>query len=218
MDIKYTIAGADGQTYGPVSLEELQGWIRDGRVSAQTNVMRSDVNAWHSASQYQELSFATQAAIPPLTSAATAPSRQFVAGQYPDLEKKIKGGASWFYWIAALSMINTISIVSGSNWSFFLGLGVTQIIAAFGRGMGNVGVPVSVILSALACGLFALFGIYANKRHSWAFFAGLILYALDGLIYLVFADWLAFGFHIFAAFCIFVGLKANLDLKKQTGN
>ncbi|MDB6023881.1 MAG: hypothetical protein JWM68_104 [Verrucomicrobiales bacterium] len=216
MEINYTISGSNGQTYGPVSLAELQTWIRDGRVSAQTNVLRSDVNAWHEASKYQELAFAPVIGAPPLASSSGA--RSIAVGQFPELEKKIKGGAGWFYWIAAFSMINSIFIVTGANWSFFLGLGITQFIAVFCAAMGSAGTAVGLVLSALTSGLFVVFGIFANKRHSWAFIVGMILYLLDGMIFFFLSEWMSFGFHLFAAFCIFAGLKANLDLKKQTGS
>ena len=40
----------------------------------------------------------------------------------------IKRGASWFDWIAALSVINSaISLFSGT-WYFVLGLGITEVI------------------------------------------------------------------------------------------
>ena len=219
MEINYTINGSNGQTYGPVSLTELQTWIREGRVGAQTNVLRSDVNTWHEASQYAELAFAPVATgAPPLTQATGTGGRSVAVGQFPELEKKVKSGAGWFYWIAAFSMINSVFIVTGANWSFFVGLGITQYIAAFSSALGSAGTAIALVLSALVCGLFVMFGVLANKRHSWAFIVGMILYLLDGLIFLFIAEWMSFGFHMFAAFCIFTGLKANLELKKQTGS
>ena len=222
MDVQYTIAGADGQTYGPVSLAELQTWIQDGRVGAQTNVLRSDVNSWYPAGQYQELIFPSGTTPPPTAQAGyggAITKRTFVPGQFPELEKKIKNGAGWFFWIAGLSIINSISIMTGSDWGFFLGLGVTQFISGIGRGLGGTaGNAIGFVLSLLVCGLFVLFGIFGNKRHSWAFIVGLVLYLLDGLIFLIFQEWGSFAFHLFASFCIFVGLKANLNLKKELGS
>ena len=55
MEINYKIIGGDGREYGPVTLDELKGWIRDGRVGRQTQIWRSDLNSWLSAAQYQEL-------------------------------------------------------------------------------------------------------------------------------------------------------------------
>ncbi len=55
MDTQYKIIGGDGVEYGPVSLDELQNWISDGRVSGATQVWRSDMSLWSSADRYQEL-------------------------------------------------------------------------------------------------------------------------------------------------------------------
>ena len=55
MDIQYKIIGGDGREYGPVSLEELKAWVRDGRVSGSTQVSRSDVGSWTAAASYVEL-------------------------------------------------------------------------------------------------------------------------------------------------------------------
>ena len=55
METNYKIIGGDGREYGPVTLEELKAWVRDGRVGRETQVWRSDMASWLHASQYQEL-------------------------------------------------------------------------------------------------------------------------------------------------------------------
>jgi hypothetical protein len=62
-----------------------------------------------------------------------------------------------------------------------------------------------------------MFGVFANKLHTWAFLVGMILYALDGLIFLLVGDWLSVGFHVFALFCIFGGFSATRRLKALQG-
>ena len=66
----------------------------------------------------------------------------------------------------------------------------------------------AVVLDLLAAAVFVLFGVFANKRHTWSFVVGMALYALDGLIYLIGQEWLGVGFHAFALFCLFRGFKA----------
>jgi hypothetical protein len=34
MDLTYSIRAHDGQTYGPYNLEDIQDWIREGRINA----------------------------------------------------------------------------------------------------------------------------------------------------------------------------------------
>src|SRR6185369_7816756 len=98
---------------------------------------------------------------------------------------------SWFYWIAGLSLVNSVLALSGSGMSFILGLGVTQIFDGLAQGMGSgAGLAVAVVLDLLAAAVFVFFGVFANKRHTWSFIVGMALYALDGLIYLVAQDWI----------------------------
>jgi hypothetical protein len=42
----YKILGGDGREYGPVSVETLQQWIREGRANAQTQVQREGSVGW----------------------------------------------------------------------------------------------------------------------------------------------------------------------------
>ncbi|MEO7296965.1 MAG: RDD family protein [Verrucomicrobiota bacterium] len=55
MEINYKIIGGDGREYGPVTLDELKGWVRDGRVGRQTQILRSDMGSWLPAAQFAEL-------------------------------------------------------------------------------------------------------------------------------------------------------------------
>jgi uncharacterized RDD family membrane protein YckC len=55
MQTDYKIIGGDGVEYGPATLEELRGWIRDGRVAGMTQVWRSDLAGWSPAARYAEL-------------------------------------------------------------------------------------------------------------------------------------------------------------------
>ncbi len=60
METTYTIIGADGQQYGPISLEQLKGWVAERRVNPETKILRSDINSWLPAAQYTELGMAQQ--------------------------------------------------------------------------------------------------------------------------------------------------------------
>ena len=62
-------------------------------------------------------------------------------------------------------------------------------------------------LDLLAAAVFILFGVFANKGHRWAFIVGMVLFALDGLIFLLAQDWIGVGFHVFVLYCFFRGLK-----------
>jgi len=71
MENHYKIIGGDGREYGPVTGEELVGWIRDGRVSAATQVWNDQRGAWMPASAYVEF---VQALADQAATLGTAPS------------------------------------------------------------------------------------------------------------------------------------------------
>ena len=75
METTYKIIGADGREYGPVTLAELNDWIRQGRIAATTQVLRSDETAWKAAAQFPEFALGPavvaplgEAGLPPLAS------------------------------------------------------------------------------------------------------------------------------------------------------
>ncbi len=129
------------------------------------------------------------------------------------LERSIKNGAYWFFWIVGLSGINTIIVLSGGDWAFLIGLGVTQLAAGFALGMGMSFVA-PLIVFIIVGGILGVLGYFAMKRHTWAFVVGMVLYLLDGLLFLLVMDWLSIGFHIFVLICLGLGLRANLKYKQ----
>lgn len=130
-------------------------------------------------------------------------------------QKRLASGANWFYWIAALSLINTGSYLLGSGWNFIAGLGVTQLIDALAHSSVIFSLESAIVIDVFIAALFAMIGFFSNKRHNWAFIAGIIIYTLDALIFLWVQDWLSIAFHVFALSAIIKGLQANSGLKKM---
>jgi hypothetical protein len=130
--------------------------------------------------------------------------------QRKTLEAQRRSGGQWFYWVAGLSLINTVLDLTGQDWRFLLGLGVTQLVqelaqsADGGTKAGLVGLGVIVLFAAL--GQRAVFG------HRWAFVLGMVLYGLDGAIFLLIQDWVGVGFHAFALVMISRGYVAARQL------
>jgi hypothetical protein len=216
METTYTVLGADGAQYGPITLDQLKIWIGEGRITPETKVLRSDTNSWLQAAQYVELGLS---AAPPIMTAAATPPRFVPAARNPDLERQIKIGADWFFWIAGLSLINTVMHVTGAGFRFYFGLGFTQLTDEFVTKGGSIGSTLGMAISVLIAGSFILFGVFARKRQTWSFIAGMILYGLDGLL-LVLLSLLAgegglllsVGLHGYALYRIFTGMRANSEL------
>jgi hypothetical protein len=129
------------------------------------------------------------------------------------LESNIHSGANWFFWIAALSVINSIIILMDGNWSFLAGMGITQLIDAFAFSFAEEATSaariIAFVLSLTVAGVLVLFGLQAREKRNWAFITGMVLYALDGLIFFYVQDWLSIAFHLFALYGIFQGLRAS---------
>jgi hypothetical protein len=126
-------------------------------------------------------------------------------------------GARWFYAIAALSFVTSIVSLVGGRFAFLVSLGVTQIIDALVSKGGGTAKIIALALDAMAAGVFAILGYFASKRQSWAFIAGMALYALDALLFVFIAVafdaldvavFLAVAFHVYAFYHIFNGYRA----------
>jgi len=75
-----------------------------------------------------------------------------------------------------------------------------------------------MIIGTAAAGVFFLFGRMSSKKKKWAFIVGMIIYALDGLIFLLVNDVKSIAFHIFALVCIYKGFSANKKLNSLIKN
>ncbi len=134
-------------------------------------------------------------------------------------ENNFKSGANWFYWIAGLSVINSIVYVTGGSLSFVIGLGATQLVDVIVRQMiGANSAPISLAIDIFIAGIFVFFGVFSNKGRQWAFIAGMVLYTIDGLLFVYVKDFFGIGFHLFALFFIFNGYRAlNKQAAEESG-
>jgi hypothetical protein len=143
----------------------------------------------------------------------------YLAQEAGELQRQLLSGANWFYWIAGLSLVNSVSSLLGSDWRFIAGLGFTQIIDILAReGFSNAGSAVKIIafiFDLLVACVFVMFGIFAGKKMTWAFGVGMLIYALDAVIFLLGMDILAIAFHVYALYCLFRGLRACQQLNQM---
>ncbi|HXZ31313.1 MAG TPA: hypothetical protein VEH30_03460 [Terriglobales bacterium] len=121
---------------------------------------------------------------------------------------RARAGAKWFYWIAGLSMVNSIVVFTGGNLHFVVGLGITSFVDGLAKRVGGAGSVLDIIVNGFAAGVFILLGIFALKTQKWAFVVGMTLYGLDGLLLLRVKDYLGVGFHAFALYAIYSGYKS----------
>jgi len=166
-----------------------------------------------------------QPAPPPVAEALQ--SDLAAATQRLELERRFKSGANWFYWVAALSIINSLVLQFGGDLHFIFGLGVTQLMDAVLAGVLSNAEPaplltlIAVIIAAIPAAVCALLGYLARMRMAGFYMLGMILYVCDTLLFLLLMDILNVVFHGFVLFGMYGGFRAmralnNLD--RQSGD
>ena len=101
------------------------------------------------------------------------------------LEHAVGSGAGWFYWIAGLSLINTIAALAGTSWRFVIGLCATEILSSMATMEEFVAIkPLAIAMNFIILVVYALLGVFSRKGQSWAFVVGFIFYALDTAVLL----------------------------------
>ena len=138
-----------------------------------------------------------------------------------DITRRMKSGANNFYWIAALSVINSLILQFGGNSFFVVGMAGTLIVdfifidlAAAMPDAALVVKIIGVIFSIIVSGIVALFGLFAGRGKPWAFLLGIAAYAIDALIMLGFQEWMGLVFHGLFLYGLFMGLRALNELEK----
>lgn len=121
-----------------------------------------------------------QSILPPTSS----PEPDLDAQERIQLAAKVIHGVHWFYWVAALSAINTIISASGIEYSFALGLAFTQLIDAFSAQIVGPGRYAVIVVELMIAGVFVVFGLLGTRYQLWAIVAGTVLYVMDGLLLL----------------------------------
>ena len=135
------------------------------------------------------------------------------------LEGQYKAGANCFYWIAGLSVVNSIVIIWGGDYTLFVGLAINQVIAGIGavvaEDLGSLISIITFMFCLIPAGIFFLFGVLANKKYKSFFIIGMIVYIFDILLYGIYSDLLSIGFHLYILIYMGKGLIALFQLSKM---
>ena len=165
MPAMFKILGADGKEYGPVTVDQIKQWIKDGRANHETMAEKMGEIGWKPLAQYAEFSgqFATQPPIVPPGAAGAAPAAA-ASGPAADARARalslVNGPAIALLVTAVLGMLaNGIGIVVHIMGRGFMppmyGMNpdVLRMIQVFNGPMGLL-----VRIVPLALGIFVLFG------------------------------------------------------------
>ena len=127
-----------------------------------------------------------------------------MSGPRHDARARIRTGANWFYWVAGVSALNSYFAHTGGSLTFFIGLGITQLFDAMA--VGYAAAPLVLLVNALLISSCAMVGFYARDSRG-LYLTGMVLYALDSLLFVLFQDPLAIAFHLFALYWMFIGIR-----------
>ena len=151
----------------------------------------------------------------PLTTETPKPRSRAEArasGEREALERRRKSGARWFFWVAGLSLVNSVAALAGQTWRFIIGLGITQLADGLAARTGHA-VAMVAIVDAVFVGVCALLGWLALQGKRWAFVVGAIFYAVDGLIFVAARDVIGVAFHAFVVVMALRGFDAARRLR-----
>jgi hypothetical protein len=125
---------------------------------------------------------------------------------------RMQRGAGWFLTIGLLSGVNAILQIFAARIRFIFGLGITQVIDAVAHRMGQGGTIVMVVIDGLFILLLILCSRWAKTGSQGAFLGGMIAYALDGVLLVLFSMWLDAAVHAYALWMIWQGYSAAREL------
>lgn len=149
-----------------------------------------------------------------------APAFSPLESQIAVLMHQGKNGANWFYWIAGLSVANTLIMFVGGHIAIVFGLGTTYFGGAIAEAAAQnapqnagivraIGFGFTLVIAIIFCG----FGWLANKRFQSMYFIGMGLYLLDGLLFLPLGMWISAASHAYAVYIMCGGFQAFQQLR-----
>lgn len=137
------------------------------------------------------------------------------------LDKKTAyAGANWFFWLAALSVVNTLIIFLSQLPNMPFAFGITQWLDGTTGPLSSEGWRPALHTSGLVINLliaagFAGFGYFARRGNDLAFLLGIFLYVVDAVLSLGLKDFFGFAFHFVGFFFLFRGLLASRHVREN---
>jgi hypothetical protein len=160
----------------------------------------------------------------PVVATANVPT-QSLESQVRLLFQQGANGANWFYWIAGLSLINSVITLVGGQINFVLGLAATGIADQIAMLVAQKTPEAAMVAKLIAFAwavvvalMVAGIGKLAGRRYMAVYAIGMGLYLVDGLLFLVLASWLSAAFHVYALFMLARGFKAFRQLQAIENN
>ena len=226
----------EGAEKGPIAPDRMRALISTGTITGDTIVWCDGMTDWQAARDSDLRASLPASALHPVPSApplspvapiaapdagsagastARTPFTVSTTGEEVALEEQRNKGAHWFYWIVGLTVINTIIMQTGMDWSFSLGATATVFADVAAH---EIDTPTARMLAlgfdVIVIAFYAMCGVMGSRGATWAFVLGLIFFALDSLLSLIGFQIISILIHGYALFCIFGGTMACVNLNR----
>jgi len=164
----YRIIGADGKTYGPIPVEQLKQWIREGRTNAHTQTLAEGATEWRPLGALPEFASHFAPPVPPVI----GPPGPGPAGGGRPLQTNPLAMTGMI--LGILSFVCCLKILFGVLGLVFSLIGLSQIHdhpdRYEGRGLAIAGLVLSIagLLFGIGLLIFALVaGHWGNFNCHW---------------------------------------------------
>lgn len=134
--------------------------------------------------------------------------------EWQELQQKVASGSSWFLFMAAFTVINTVLVLAHSPIGMALGFILTDYIVGIAQHEGATGIGIAITLVPIL--IFVGLGFVAGKGARWAFVVGIILLILDTLVGFIDLgnNIISIGIHLWAIWQMMGAIGAISRLKK----
>ena|SRR5687768_9153254 len=124
-------------------------------------------------------------------------------------------GADWFFWLAILSVINSLIVYFYHTPNTPIALGLTQWLDGTAGGLNPTMTTTSLLINILIAGVLAAFGVLARRGSDIAFVVGIFFYVIDAFLMIGMKDFFGFGVHLLGLFFLVKGLLASRHLRED---
>jgi len=105
-------------------------------------------------------------------------------------------GADWFFWIAILSLINSLIVFYYQTPNSPLALGITRWLDGTTSGFNASMTTGGLLTNLLVALVLAVFGLLSRRGNDIAFVVGIFLYVIDAMLVIGLRDFFGFGVHL----------------------
>lgn len=124
-------------------------------------------------------------------------------------------GADWFFWIAILSVINSLIVFYYQTPNTPLALGITRWLDGTTSGFNASMTTNGILTNFLVAVVLVIFGVLARRGNDFAFVLGIFLYVIDSFLVIGLRDFFGFGVHLIALFFLVKGLLASRHIREN---